>query len=135
MRRKIDTGIYNQLRLKEKPIPATKFKRVIKKKMAKRQGNTHTNTMPSTYQCNTPPSSPTPLTSFTTPPPSPRLPNPPPTAPSANENNSDTRTPDTSSTEDVICTSDVTCMERHRPIREFDVLSGRHRFNNTVSFI
>lgn len=37
-----------------------------------------------------------------------------------------------SSCEDVLCVSDSTHLQKHRPMKEFDVLSGKYNFDRTV---
>lgn len=37
-----------------------------------------------------------------------------------------------SSCEDVLCLSDAKNIEKHRPMKEFDIVSGRYSYDSTV---
>lgn len=158
-RRNIDPGLYNSNRLNEQPFPATRarnttlirrtpLKRGIRPKQKKQQRNIVA-VQPNVdiLSLDTPPNSPNHVPtenephSNTEPDVSKKLSfidsliiiqkiSQSTASQQIHSSNDNTDT----STEDVICLSDISNIRLHRPIKEFDVISGRYPFMHTVMF-
>lgn len=129
-RRRIDPALYNDKRMKEKPFPATKLRTNAPIKQTSQQNKQPQNTMQcvtAVHTINIPPT--------------------PPTSPvhivdqshvsscssidAMERNDANLIQPvHINDNDDVICCSDFSI--RHRPIKTFDVLSGRHHFDRTI---
>lgn len=132
-RRRIDPALYNERRLREKPYPKSKStanitaRRISPQKTLGEVQSTSctppnspfptTNTLPNlpAQTAYTPPNSP--LPTCYTPPNSP--------LPTTDESEHDNEV-------EIICVTDQTIFQRHRPFTSFDIISGRFSFELTV---
>lgn len=137
--RTVDPAVYNERRLYEKPYPA--LPKTIRKKKQQQPKNLHRlQRQNAANQLNIAilnvsdrQSNPTNSEIMLTPPNSPQVPSTQVFDEHDDLVDGGTIIDNQSRNEDVICLSERDNVEKHRPIKECDVISGRHSFDLTVS--